>query len=85
MSLDIHNCHDESKAYWNEQVGDLFLITLPSVAVFLSASPYIPHCPVGDHDHEENEIKPRKWTPSTVVDGSLRQLMALKSGGKKLT
>lgn len=65
MSVDSYNCHNESDAYWDEQVGNFILITLPSIAIFPSASFDISHRAVCDHNHEENEIKPGKWTPNS--------------------
>ena len=49
------------ETYRYEQVGDFFLIALPGLAILSSASVDISVGAVDDHDHEENEIKPREW------------------------
>ena len=73
LSVDFHDFGCQLEAYGNEQVGDFSLIAPPGLAIFPSTSVGIPNGAVGDHNHEENKVKPGKWTP-------IRQLVMMAHG-----
>lgn len=49
--------------YWDKNVWHFFLIALPSFTVLSPASINIPIGPMNNHNHKENKVKPREWTP----------------------
>lgn len=54
--------------HWNEDVGNSLLVLLPSLAVLASTSINVPLSTVNDHNHEEDEVKPREGTPKILVN-----------------
>lgn len=53
------------RTHRDKNVRDFFLILLPGFAILSPASHNISPCSMNDHDHEENEIKPRKEAPTS--------------------
>ena len=63
-----HN--NDTATYWNEKIWNLFLILSPGIAVLSSTPRDVSLGTMDDHDHEEDEVKPRKRAPERVVSKS---------------
>lgn len=53
--------------HWDKDVGNSLLVLLPGLAVLASTSSDVPSSAVNDHNHEEDEVKPREGAPIILV------------------
>lgn len=66
VSLGLKRNYDTA-TYWNEQVGNFLLILSPGLSVLSATSRDVSLRAVDDHDHEEDEIKPRERAPVQLL------------------
>lgn len=76
------------RQYWthrDEQIGDLLLVALPSLAILSPAPVDIPVGAVDDHHHEENEVEPGERAPVDRLSVTAQFSTAWRWGDMKLT